>query len=285
LLQKYLPSTIDDARIRFTKIFPSLIEYFQRQQNEKKDAILLLLESGENLTLLHQYRLLRTDDARRDFHATHPDFRAFYTAVLAKEQRFRFEAASMGARLVNQDKKAPHHAISRHETYQTLAYPGMPTTLQFVVFTYNITRSREWKAAFIRNWISENVTIQEYNLFFHSMRAPSIGEAMNTAGMEALVISLANEEDNFSSLGLNEQNAKSFYTKLVALHKKIKDQQDNAVTEALFMTMRGHNNSLLDWKEPHKPACADGAYLHALNAALEAAGSQALAVEIAPCHK
>ena len=287
LLQKYLPSTLDDARGQFAPIFQSLEQYFAGKQNEEKDAILLPLESENNLTLLRQYRSLRTDADRTGFHAKHPDFRAFYSAVLAKERRFRLKAAWMGARLVNQDQTAPHHAISYREAYQTWHYQGaIPTTLQLVVFTYNITGSPEWKAPFIRNWLSENVTIEECNLFFPFIRASSIGEALDSFEMRALVVALAdNIEDDFSAFRLNEQNAFCFFRKLDAMHKKMKDQENNAVTEVLFMAMRGHNNSLLDWKETHKPACADGVYLHAVNAALEAAGSQALAVEIAPCHE
>ena len=119
-LGQCLPSTIDDARIQFAKIFPSLIESFERQQNEDADSILLSLESDENLTLLHQYRSLRTDVARTVFHATNPEFRAFYSAVLAREQRFRLKAAWMGARLVNQDPEAPHYGASSREAYSAL---------------------------------------------------------------------------------------------------------------------------------------------------------------------
>ena len=41
------------------------------------------------------------------------------------------------------------------------------------------------------------------------------------------------------------------------------------VTEALFMVMRGHNDSLLNSAEPNRPACAEGAYLGILKAISE----------------
>ena len=52
------------------------------------------------------------------------------------------------------------------------------------------------------------------------------------------------------------------------------------------MIMRGHNDALYDVKQPDAPACADGAYLHALNAIgeIQDLGSSDLSgLQIIPC--
>ena len=51
-----------------------------------------------------------------------------------------------------------------------------------------------------------------------------------------------------------------------AQEKETKREVFNPLVEALFMTMRGHNNGLLNPNEPNEPACAQGAYLQLLQA-------------------
>jgi hypothetical protein len=60
----------------------------------------------------------------------------------------------------------------------------------------------------------------------------------------------------------------------------------NPLIEVFFMIMRGHNDALYDVKQPDAPACADGAYLHALNAIgeIQDLGSSDLSgLQIIPC--
>jgi hypothetical protein len=46
----------------------------------------------------------------------------------------------------------------------------------------------------------------------------------------------------------------------------VKDQYYRPIIEGCFMTMRGHNTQFENPHEESSPACADGAYLHVLNA-------------------
>jgi hypothetical protein len=61
----------------------------------------------------------------------------------------------------------------------------------------------------------------------------------------------------------------------------------NPLIEALFMTIRGHNDHLNDEGEASRPACAEGSYLHMLRsiAEVDLPGSEHFgAVEIVRCE-
>jgi hypothetical protein len=139
-----------------------------------------------------------------------------------------------------------------------------------------------------------NFSYPLFRRFFPELRGASIGEVLQSdAGKEWVAnmsLFLAPNEEEVEDVvipGLDPNQIRYFAPLFIKLAKEFHENKAkmNELTEALYMTMRGHNNSLLDWNEPHKPACADGAYLHAVNAALEAGGAQGLAVEIAPCHE
>lgn len=203
-------------------------------------------------------------------------------ANISQQIKFRFQNAKRTLNLMNGDESIEHHVISSTQQYSTYSYTGldMPSVRQLLVLACRLSKVDtksfvesaiathcrtpekwdEWKKPFISN-PSFHETLSQVEFGF----ALGFDRENGSPFINSLVEFLENGE-TLPARGRDVIKTMNTLSKAM-LMKRI--EQLMPVTEALFMVMRGHNNSLLSAAEANRPACAEGAYLGMLKAISE----------------
>ena len=200
---------------------------------------------------------------------------------------FRFQTAELGLYLFGgfdstpDGQRIPTHAIDTVGGYGNFAKDGLPSAKALLAATYMMVRpKRSVVANFVTNWLLE----QGANpVVWQRLRA----ELQQHLGVSAVTgqssVALAVEADESKSWPLREavtdfllgrtndlplpvRSCGRLVRAWLQRRLKVYNEAFMPLVEALFMTMRGHNHKLLDPSENHSPACAQGGYLHLLNA-------------------
>jgi hypothetical protein len=303
LTHRYLPHSPSVAATEFAAFFPEMKVYLTRKQDqytEEKRHLFLSLDTPEHRSALSTFPRIKEEDKVR-FFATHPTFLHFNALHIERQAHFRFHTALRGLKLLVGDVTMPHHRVSSREAYRTWHYQDMPESLQLFVFAYKLALRPMPEALsqeLVKTWLAETYNSADKMKTFHEkfprLNQADIGQVLASQDGQDFVAFLA------SHLQEQEPTVKSrvILTNPGAMKAAIhivngiqKDQRDQAFTplvEALMMTMRGHNSHLDLVEEPDRPACADGSYLHMLNAVSEIARHQgfrgAAGVELHDCE-
>ncbi len=220
------------------------------------------------------------------FNECFADLDGFFDALLDQEIsepiKFRFQNAKRTLNLINGDESIEHHTISSVNQYSTYSYTSwdMPNTRQLLVLAWRLAtvdtkgfvetaiavhcdtpeKWKEWRKPFMSNSAFQAILSQDdFGLVLgadHEKGRPFIN-------------SIAQFLEDGETLPVKGRAAVKTLKLLRQGYIMKRAEEIMPVTEALFMVMRGHNNSLLDSAEQNRPACAEGAYLGMLKAISE----------------
>lgn len=327
LLGTLMPPEKEDAARQFSELSPTFEAYLVRNErlaqfSDEERARYERLSTGENLRLLEELTEIEKsygqapDSERRGiakervrtFKLRHPDVVELLQLTRKRAERFFFENAMLGLRVLQGDATAPRHVSSRIEDYRHWPYreravwfgeyAGMPDHLQAWVFAYRLLEKSD-RHAFAETWIAEHETSPEKRALFDALfrnyrRFFTLGEALVTAQGKALVsIIVATLEGG----DISEEMALAAQIELTApVMRQLRDLRSRydhklrnegvdfrSLAEDVRMIPRGHARRFDDESEPHNPSCADGAYMRTMLTALRLAGMP-LHVEVAACE-
>ena len=180
---------------------------------------------------------------------------------ITDKEKFRFKTAARALQLMEGVEGIEHHSISSLASYRTYAYQGMPNIMQLYVILFQSIQKASPNPSpedFVKIWLAENPsrvgrTHENIGAFI----------AANTEAIQkaALGVGGAEIEDLPMFQNTIKESGQIYMDLLYAYKTRINYMP---IIEALFMTMRGHNDHLESEHEPNRPACAEGAYLNIL---------------------
>ena len=191
--------------------------------------------------------------------------------------KFTLQVALQGLNLLHGDPTAPtYHGVERSRYRTTTADAGIPTSLQIFVLLYRIAEKQEHRfaEAFVRGFLAETYGSKfdrfksDFPKYAHYALLGEVLKPTDKKG-QRLVSALARlirgeENDDHRVFGdkipsrLIKKISKQFG------YEKTAQEIYNPIYEALFITLRGHNNHFYKESEIHKPACPFGSYLQLL---------------------